>query len=178
MTLLETERLILREWKESDLEPFYRLNSDPEVMAFFPARLTKSESDVLATEIQRRISDNGWGFWAVELKSEQQFIGLTGLNVPTIDLPFNPCIEVGWRLARKYWGYGYAQEGARKAMEFAFDVLSCEELVSFTSLLNKRSELVMQRLGMVNTGNNFFHPGVPSDSPLSEHVLYRMTSGQ
>lgn len=97
---LSSERLLLRPWKETDLEPFYQLNSDPEVMAFFPVTLSHKESDALAAEIQQRLLDNGWGFWAVQERLGNRFIGFLGLNQPNLDLPFSPCVEIGWRLDR------------------------------------------------------------------------------
>lgn len=175
---LQTDRLILRQWQEDDLLPFYELNSDPEVMAFFPSTLSRNESDQLASEIQARLNKNGWGFWAVEEKNSKDFIGFVGLNKPSVELPFSPCIEIGWRLAKKFWGKGYASEAGKKSLEFAFDDLSTDEIVSFTAAINKQSEMVMQRIGLSNTHNNFNHPSVPNNSPLYEHILYKMTQKQ
>ncbi|MBN7798319.1 GNAT family N-acetyltransferase [Parahaliea mediterranea] len=178
MNNLNTARLILREWKQEDFVPFYRLNSDPEVMAFFPSILSRGESDELAGEIQRRISENGWGFWAVEEKDSGRFVGFVGLNQPKIALPFTPCVEIGWRLGREYWGRGYATEAACRSLEYAFVQLGLDEVVAFTAALNKRSESVMRRLGMDNTSRNFSHPAVPADSALCEHVLYKISRKQ
>ena len=175
---IATERLILRQWKENDLFPFYKLNSDPEVMEFFPALLSREESDEFASEIRLRIDENGWGLWAVEEKKSKQFIGFVGLNQPRIELPFNPCIEVGWRLSKEYWGKGYAAEAGKKALEYAFDVLAINEVVSFTATINKRSEAVMQRLGLVNAHGNFNHPAIPPHSQLCEHILYKISLEQ
>ncbi len=99
---LQTERLILRQWQDSDDDPFATLNADPEVMRHFPSTLNRDESDKLANRIRNNIADNGWGFWAVQGKGSGQFIGFVGLNRPQADLPFNPCVEVGWRLARQF----------------------------------------------------------------------------
>lgn len=175
---IATERLILRQWKESDLLPFFKINSDPKVMEFFPALLSRKESDEFVSEIQRRIDKNGWGLWAVEENKSKQFIGFVGLNQPKIELFFSPCIEVGWRLAKEYWGKGYATEAGKKALEYAFSVLSANEVVSFTAAINKRSEAVMRRLGMANSHSNFNHPAVPSQSQLYEHILYNISQKQ
>lgn len=172
---IATERLILRQWEESDLLPFYKLNSDPEVMEYFPTLLSREESDQLASESRLRIDQNGWGLWAVEEKKSQIFIGFVGLNQPKVELPFSPCIEVGWRLAREYWGKGYATEAGREALKYAFDVLEVSEVVSFTAATNRRSEAVMQRLGLVNAHSNFNHPEVPPHSQLCEHILYKIS---
>jgi ribosomal-protein-alanine N-acetyltransferase len=175
---IPTERLILRQWRESDLQPFYELNSNPTVMEFLPAVRNREQSDELAGEIQKRIDENGWGMWAVEEKGSEAFIGFVGLNRPTDELPFNPCIEVGWRLSEEYWGKGYATEAGKKALEIAFHELSLQEVVSFTAVRNKRSEAVMKRLGMFNTKRNFQHPGVSLSDSSSEHILYKITHEQ
>ncbi|WP_415889229.1 GNAT family N-acetyltransferase [Neptuniibacter sp. SY11_33] len=176
MQILSTERLILRSWRESDSQPFFeQINSDSDVMEYFPSTLSREESDVLAIELQRRIDVNGWGLWAVEEKASGQFIGFVGLNSPLIELPCSPCVEVGWRLSTAFWGKGYATEAAQKVLEFAFVELGLDEVVSFTAVPNLRSQAVMTRLGLRDTGNNFNHPAVPSESPLYEHVLFRIT---
>ncbi len=173
--MIETKRLILREWQQEDLLPFFHMNNDPEVMKYFPSALIQQKSDEYAEEIQRRISINDWGFWAVELKGDRSFIGFVGLNQPGIDLPFTPCVEVGWRLTRNAWGKGYASEAAKKSLEFAFGELGLHEVVSFTPVINSRSQAVMKRIGMKNTGENFLHPSVQRESPLAEHVLYKIS---
>ena len=175
---IATERLILRQWEESDLLPFYKLNSDPEVMKYFPALLSREESDQFASENRLRIDQNGWGLWAVEEKKSQTFVGFVGLNQPKVELPFSPCIEVGRRLAKEYWGKGYATEAGRKALKYAFDVLEVSEVVSFTAATNRRSEAVMQRLGLANAHSKFSHPEVPPHSQLCEHILYRISLEQ
>ena len=167
---LETERLKLRQWKHSDYKPFSEMNADSEVLKYFPHTLSESESNALADKIESLIAKKGWGFWAVELKNSNDFIGFVGLHEPT-DLPFTPCVEIGWRLAKQYWRHGYATEAAQAALKFAFETLCLDEVVSFTSLLNKRSQAVMQKLNMVDSGQNFEHPNVPVGNQLREHVL-------
>ncbi|WAW09584.1 GNAT family N-acetyltransferase [Oxalobacter vibrioformis] len=176
---LETERLILRQWKRKDYAPYAELNADRVVMAFFTATFTRKESDAMVAYLQSLIARRGWGVWAVERKSDGAFIGSVGLHVPHAKLPFTPCVEVGWRLAQAYWGHGYATEAAREVLRFGFEVLALPEIVAFTSLLNTRSMAVMQRLGMVtDPGQNFPHPDVPKGSPLREHCLYRITRSE
>lgn len=121
------------------------------------------------------ISNQGWGFWAVELKSTNSFIGFVGLHQADVELPFSPCVEIGWRLSKKYWNNGYATEAGRAALKFAFEILKLNQVVSFTSLKNKRSQAVMQRLNMINTNQNFEHPKLPIGHQLREHVLYKIT---
>lgn len=148
VTELHTERLLLRQWRDADLVPFAALNADPEVTRHFPAPLSRAESDALAGRARLELSERGWGLWALEVRGEDRFIGFVGLAEPSFESPFTPAIEVGWRLARPYWGHGYATEGARAALAFGFDELDLEEIVSFTSAINERSRKVTERLGM------------------------------
>ncbi|HPE62424.1 MAG TPA: GNAT family N-acetyltransferase [Thiolinea sp.] len=150
------------------------MNVDPRVMAFFPECLSRSASDAMADRIRALMTKHGWGLWAVELKQTQTFIGCVGLHIPTHDFSFNPCVEIGWRLMADYWGSGYATEAAQAALQTGFDVLELEEIVSFTALLNRRSQALMERLGMQREAWTFEHPALPSDSPLREHCLYRL----
>jgi RimJ/RimL family protein N-acetyltransferase len=171
---IETDRLILRRWQPSDIEPCCQLNADPRVMEFFPAMLTRAETEAMISTIEERIIQRGFGLWAAELKETKSFIGFIGLNVPGFPLPFSPCVEVGWRLAFDYWGNGYAQEGARAALHFGFQSLGLDEIVSFTTVRNLRSRRVMEGIGMTyDAQGDFDHPKVPEHHPLRRHVLYR-----
>lgn len=170
---LETERLKLRAWQESDLQPFAELNADKDVMLYFPSVLTREQSDNLADKFQHLILDHGWGFWAVELKATGQFIGFTGLNTQPEQFIFSPCVEIGWRFAKQYWHQGYATEAAKACLKFAFEALQLNEVVSFTAVHNTASEHVMQRLGM-QAMFEFNHPALTQESPLSRHILYKI----
>jgi RimJ/RimL family protein N-acetyltransferase len=172
--MIETNRLILRRWRSSDVEPFVRMNADPRVMEFFPATLTRDETEAMISKVEEGISQHGFGFWAAELKKTKTFIGFIGLNVPAYPLPFAPCVEIGWRLAFDSWGNGYAQEGARAALTFGFENLGLEEIVAFTAESNFRSRHVMERIGMTyDAQDDFDHPRPPEHHPLRRHVLYR-----
>ena len=172
---METDRLILRDWKDEDLAPFADLNGDPGVMEYFPSVLTREESDDLASAIRNKIKIEGWGPWAVELKATGEFIGVVGLQKSESNLPFYPCVEVAWRLSSKHWNKGYATEAAKASLNYASSVLNLKEVVSFTAKLNVRSQTVMKKIGMCSDGYEFDHPGVPSDSPLCRHVLYKIS---
>ncbi|MDE9445186.1 GNAT family N-acetyltransferase [Xenorhabdus bovienii] len=172
---LETERLLLRGWKEEDREPFFRLNSDPEVMEFFFNTLNKEQNNTLVDNFIRKFeTQGGWGLWAVERKQDGEFIGMIGLNIPSEELPCYPCVEIGWRLDKPFWGKGYACEAARRIFDFAFTEAGLDEVVAFTSVLNYRSESVMKKLGMIRDEKTFLHPLVPEGHRLREHVLYRI----
>lgn len=172
---LETDRLILRRWRAEDREPFARLNADPVVMEHFPSVLTRLESDTLVDRIEDHFEAHGFGLWAVELRDEAEFIGFAGLSIPTFEAHFMPAVEVGWRLARAYWGSGLATEAARIAVADGFGRVGLTEIVSFTSPRNARSVRVMERLGMTrDPRDDFDHPRLPEDHPLRRHVLYRL----
>ena len=174
-TLLEfeTNRLRLRQWKAADRAPFAALNADPRVMQYFPAPLSRVESDALADRCESWIAARGWGFWAVETKATGAFIGFVGLHVPSDMLPFSPCVEIGWRLAFEHWGHGFAFEAAQGALNAAFQTLGLDTIVSFTTVGNARSRAVMERLGMSASGT-FEHPLLPEHHPLRPHCLYRL----
>ena len=173
--VLRTERLMLREWRDSDRIPFAELNADPDVMQFMPKRLNQDESDALAQRIKDHFLQNGFGWWAVEVVGGESFIGFVGLSIPRFSASFTPCVEVGWRLARHAWGNGYATEAARSAVRFGFEELHLNEIVSFTVPHNVRSRRVMERLGMThNPAEDFEHPLLPDGDPLRRHVLYRL----
>lgn len=174
----DTERLRLRQWCGADRKPFAALNAEPRVMEYFPALLTRAESDVIADRCESLISERGWGVWAVDLKTEGDFIGFVGLHIPTDQLPFAPCTEVLWRLAFDYWGHGFATEAARGALRVGFERLGLPEIVSFTAAGNIRSRAVMERLGMLDTKETFEHPSIPVGHVLSKHCLYRLSRGQ
>jgi RimJ/RimL family protein N-acetyltransferase len=151
------------------------LNADADVMQFFPRLLTRDESDSRIARIERHFADHGFGVWAVEVPGVAPFAGFIGLSVPPFEAKFTPCVEVGWRLARAYWGCGYATEGARAAIAWGFETLRLKEIVSFTVPDNKRSRRVMQRIAMTHDAlDDFDHPLLPEGHPLRRHVLYRI----
>ena len=172
---LRTERLLLRRWRQIDREPFARLNADPRVMEHFPSTLTRAQSDAMAARIEADLEARGFGLWAVEIPGALDFAGFIGLSVPNFEAHFTPCVEIGWRIAPEVWGHGYATEGARAALAFAFDEIGLGEVVSFTVVANVRSRRVMERLGMHHSPrDDFDHPLLPEGHPLRRHVLYRI----
>jgi ribosomal-protein-alanine N-acetyltransferase len=176
-TVLGTERLLLRPWRASDREPFARMNADPRVMQFFPACLSREESDRFAEAIEADLAQHGYGLFAAELKTTAPFIGYVGLARPSFHAHFTPCVEIGWRLDAAYWNQGLATEGARAVVRFAFADLGLEEIVSFTVPANLPSRRVMEKLGMTHDrADDFDHPRLPEGHPLRRHVLYRLAA--
>lgn len=162
----------LRQWQDSDLDGFAEMNADPEVMRFFLKSLSRAESEAAMERFRDAITRRGWGLWAVEV--DGVFAGFTGLSEPAFVADFTPCVEIGWRFRREYWGRGIACAAAREAEAFAFGQLKLAELVSFTTESNLRSRRLMERLGFSrNPADDFLHPLVPAGHPLIRHVLYR-----
>lgn len=174
--MIRTDRLILRRWRESDLEPFATLNADPVVMEHFQGLQTREGSDAFAKRIEAQWDTKGWGLWAVEVPEIAPFIGYVGLW-PADYVTGDPMVEVGWRLARANWGHGYVTEAAREALRFGFEEVGLEEIVSFTVPQNERSWRVMERIGLVREpSRDFDHPRVdPIAYPqLVRHVFYAL----
>lgn len=177
---LRTERLALRAWRDEDRTAFAALNADPTVMEHFPTTLTPAESDAFVDRIEATWSARGFGLWAVDVVAPtgtaEPFIGYVGLWPADHVGPGG--VEVGWRLAHRSWGNGYAPEGARAALAFGFDDLGLDEIVSFTVPTNARSRRVMEKIGMTHDPDrDFDHPRVdPVAHPdFVRHVLYRIT---
>jgi ribosomal-protein-alanine N-acetyltransferase len=172
---LTTERLLLRRWRPGDRAPFAAMNADPEVMEHFPAPLTRAESDAFVDRIRAGFAEHGFGLWALEVRGTGEFIGFTGLSVPSFQAHFTPAVEAGWRLARPAWGHGYASEAARRALAEGFTTFGLAEVVSFTTVANVRSQAVMSRIGMTHDpADDFGHPRIAPDQPTHRHVLWRI----
>ena len=149
------------------------MGQNPEVMRYFPSLLTPEQSLQFIEKVTKQIDQYGWGLWAVELKETKEFIGFIGLQPQPNLFEFTPCVEIGWRLDQAFWGKGYAKEAANAALDFAFNHLQLETVVSFTTLENLRSQALMQSLGMRKLAE-FQHPALAQDHPLNWHVLYEI----
>ena len=172
---IRTDRLLLRRWCASDAHPFAVMNSDPKVMEFFPALMTQSESDESIQRFCEHFDQHGFGRWAVEVPGTAKFIGFVGLSQPAWQTSFTPCVEVSWRIASDFWGQGFAPEAATAALEFGFQALGLDKIFSFTVPANTRSRRVMEKIGMTHlVDQDFAHPILPPDHPLSRHVLYQI----
>ncbi len=175
MKAIETERLLLRRWRDADLDPFAEMNADLRVMEHFPSTSSREESEASMARIRRHFEQHGYGLWAVEVKGGEPFIGFVGLGTVPFDAHFTPAVEIGWRLAHASWGQGYASEAARASLRFAFLELELGEVVSFTIAANRRSRAVMERIGMHHAAvDDFDHPRIAEGHPMRRHLLYRL----
>ena len=171
---LQTSRLILRNWKQNDIEPFAILNSDPRVCEFLPNVLSQGETLTSVIKIQSHFKKHAFGLFAVELISTKTFIGFVGLKYFSFDSHFTPSVELAWRLSWENWGQGLATEAAQKVTQYGFEMLGLPEILAITAKNNQRSRRVMEKLGMfTNEDENFLHPQLEYSHPLAEHVLYR-----
>ena len=171
---LRTERLVLRGWRDEDLDTFAAMNADGEVMRHFPATLDRAASDELAARIRAGWADGGPSAWALEIPGVAPFVGFVGLLAVGFSAPFTPAVEVGWRLARAHWGRGYAPEAAVAALRHGFEVFDLDSIVSFTLPANTASQRVMHKIGLRRVADgDFDHPSLPEGHPMRRHVLYR-----
>ncbi|MEV1243790.1 GNAT family N-acetyltransferase [Nonomuraea sp. NPDC050022] len=173
MAELRTDRLTLRRWRDSDLEPWAAMNADPEVRQHLGDLLTREQSDASVARFQAEFDQRGYGWWAVEVRTTGEFIGFAGLDQVDDGMPFTG-VEIGWRLARSAWGQGYATEAALTVLAHGFDTLELPEILAVTTATNLRSQAVMRRIGMTrDPADDFDDPTVP-EGPLRPNVLYRI----
>lgn len=173
---IRTERLLLRPFRDEDIDAFAAMNRDPRVMEFFPGLASREETKALIGRIRASVVERGVGMWAVEVPERASFIGFVGLHQATFDAPFTPCVEVGWRLAAEHWGHGYATEAARASLEYGFGTFGLTEILSWTVPDNLPSRRVMEKIGMTrDVDGDFDHPRVPAGHRFERHVLYRIS---
>jgi RimJ/RimL family protein N-acetyltransferase len=176
---LETARLRLRSWRDADVEPWVEMCADLRVMEFFPSTIARAQAEAMAGRMRAGLERDGYGWWPIEVKGGTAFAGVILLQEIPFEAHFTPAMEVGWWLAFESWGHGYATEGARAALGYAFEELHRAEIVAITTPVNVRSQRVMQRLGMTRDPNeDFENPRVAAGHPLRTHVLYRVRAGQ
>jgi RimJ/RimL family protein N-acetyltransferase len=166
------ELITLRQWRDTDLDPYAAMNADPEVMRYFPSRLSREQSEASLKRQRSWIDQRGWGLWVLAV--DDTFAGFVGLSVPGFEASFMPCVEVGWRLRREFWGRGIAYRGALQALAYGFTRLKLAEILSFTAAVNAPSRRLMERLGFFHdAASDFEHPAIPEGHELRPHVLYR-----
>jgi RimJ/RimL family protein N-acetyltransferase len=176
MKILETDRLILRTWKPTDVDSMTAINQDPKVCEFLPAIGTRATTQAGIDRMIQHYVEHGFGIYAVELKENGELIGWVGLSIPSFEAHFTPAVEIEWRLASGRWGKGYAIEAAQAVLRYGFLVLNLPEIVSFTVVNNRASRRVMEKIGLYrDPRDDFDHPQLLEDSPLKKHVLYRLS---
>ena len=164
-----TDRLLLRPFREEDLEPWATLNADPEVVTYLGGPISREESDRIAHAVNARYESEGWGFLAIERRTDGAFLGAGGFSR---EQWYPDDLEIGWRLAREYWGHGYATEAASSWLEYGFTTLDLPRVIAVTDTPNTRSIAVMRRLGMT-----FDHTATLEDDGIEfEATIYSLTA--
>lgn len=182
--VLTTDRLILRTWQATDIPLMTIISSDPLVMEHFPSTQDAKATQVLIDHINQHYEKFGYALYAVETKDTHEFIGFVGLNHPPFEIPKFapkglPIVEIGWRLSSQHWNKGYATEAAKAVLRYAFITLNLKEIISFTVMANIKSRRVMENIGLHHSvADDFNHPKLNEDSPLSKHVLYSLTKSE
>lgn len=173
-TIIETPRLLLRRWTVEDLAPFARMNADPVVMEHFVSPYSQERTQRFYQAIQQEFEEYGYGLYAAQEKESGLFMGFIGFHWARFDASFCPCVEIGWRLDRPFWGKGYATEGAKACLDYGFRELGLPAVYSFTTLGNLRSQRVMEKIGLLR-GEEFLNPEIPDGHPQKPHIYYTIT---
>jgi RimJ/RimL family protein N-acetyltransferase len=171
--IFKSNRLGFRTWTEKDKSKMGMINSDPKVMEHFPTIPTQKQTDEFIDRMKTQFSKNGFCYFAVDKLENGEFIGFIGIAEQTFESDFTPCIDIGWRLARAEWGKGFATEGAKRCLEFAFNKIGLMNIKSFCPEINIKSEKVMKKIGMKKT-NSFKHPLLSEFKELEKCVLYEI----
>ncbi len=169
--IFTSERLGFRNWQDSDINKMTAINADERVMEFFPSTRNKSETVAFIEKMKKRYAEYGFCYFAVEILATQEFIGFIGISYQDYDVFFNPSVDIGWRLSPNAWGKGYATEGAKRCLKYAFEELKLEEIVAVAPVINKKSISVMKKAGM-KYHSTFEHPILLKDERIKECVLY------
>ncbi|UEX89808.1 GNAT family N-acetyltransferase [Staphylococcus ratti] len=171
---IETERLILRDWEDSDLLPLQKMNANRQVRRYFTSLLSYQRSKLDFESMRQTLKEQGIGLFAVELKAVHSWIGFIGLNYISKDshYPFKerPFYEIGWRLIPEVWDNGIAQEGAEAVLNYVKDQ-TLGPIYAIAAKANKPSIRVMEKIGMTFV-DTFEHPELSEYHELKEHVRY------
>ena len=171
--IVETERLVLRTWRDSDVAPLLEICRDPKVMEFLGPLQTEDEIRAAIARQRAHQEQLGHCYWAIELKSDAEMLGFCGIQPEPAGIPLAGLPDIGWRLGYSHWNKGYAREAAQASLDWGFANLTDNEIWAITVPANRRSWGLMERLGMQRQHDlDFDHPSVPDDSPLKRHITY------
>lgn len=175
--IFKSERLGFRNLTESDLTEFAKINADLEVMEHFPKPLTEKETADLIHRLKNHYEKNGYNYFATEILESGEFIGFIGLAFQDYKTDFTPAVDIGWRLKKSAWGKGFATEGAKKCLEFAFNVLNLDKIISTCTEKNAKSENVMKKIGMKKIGA-FNHPKLKEYPEYEKCICYEINKNE
>ncbi|AUC15144.1 GNAT family N-acetyltransferase [Tenacibaculum sp. SZ-18] len=171
--IFTSERLGFRKWELEDVETLHELNSNEKVMQYFPSIQTKNQSVAFIERMRKQFEQNMYCYFAVEIIESKEFIGFIGISEQTYETDFNPSVDIGWRVLPKYWGKGYATEGAKQCLYYAFNIIKLKKIVSVAPVVNTPSITVMKKIGMQKV-KSFHHPLLKDFPKLEECVLYEV----
>lgn len=172
--IFTSARLGFRNWRPADVSAMAAINADPEVMRYFPATQNQEQTAAFIQRMQQLYAAKGFCYFAVETLADEDFIGFIGLAWQEYAAPFTPCVDVGWRLKPEAWGYGYATEGGKRCLDFAFNDLGLEQVIATAPLANVKSIKVMQQIGMQPL-LQFKHPALTAHPALELCAAYSAT---
>ena len=171
--IFTSKRLGFRNWKNSDFTKMAEINSDKEVMKFFPKIPSETETIAFIKRMQQQFTEKRFCYFAVDTLKNNEFIGFIGLSEQNYKSDFTPCVDIGWRLNQKYWNKGFATEGAKKCLEYAFTILKLTEVYAVAPKINTISENVMKKIGLKKV-KTFEHPLLLEFKNLKDCVLYKI----
>ena len=169
--IFRSERLGFRNWNLNDIDPLQEINSDEKVMAFFPSLPTREQTSEFIERMIKHFDDKGFCYFAVDKLENNEFIGFIGLSEQTYKAEFTPCIDLGWRIKSNEWNKGYATEGAKKCLDYAFNHLKLETIYSVAPKVNTKSIHIMEKIGLTMQ-YEFEHPLLITNERLRTCVLY------
>ncbi len=169
--LFTSDRLGFRNWNPDDIDELHEINSDQKVMEFFPSLPTKEQTTEFIKRMTKQFEEKGFCYFAVDRLENNELIGFIGLSEQTYDAEFTPCIDIGWRIKSTEWNKGFATEGAKKCLDYAFNTLKIRKVYSIAPKINTKSEHIMIKIGMQKEGE-FEHPSLLENNSLKTCVVY------
>jgi len=173
--IFTSKRLGLRNWESSDIDLLFAINNNDHVMKFFPSKPNRDETKKFIERMQNMYKKEQFCYFAVDLLKTKEFIGFIGLCKQTYKADFNPSIDIGWRLHPNFWYKGYATEGAKACLEYAFHQLNINKIIAVAPKINIPSITVMKKIGLQKV-KEFNHPLLKNNSRLQTCVLYEKRS--
>ena len=171
--IFKSKRLGFRNWKKTDLDEFAKINENPKVMEYFPKTLTLNETENFIERTMKNFNEKGYNYFATEILETGEFIGFIGMGYETYDNEFYPATNIGWRLKESAWGKGYATEGAKKCIDYAFTELNIEKIIASCIPSNVNSERIMQKIGMTKKGE-FIEPRFKDFPDYKKFICYEI----
>jgi RimJ/RimL family protein N-acetyltransferase len=174
--MIETPRLTLRNWQDSDRLPFNAMGRDPAVMEHLGPLQSQADTDAAITRLQTVAAAHGHTFWVIERREDAEFLGFCGLKIAPEQIPgIEDAVEIGWRLRSDSWGKGYAREAAQASLDWGWANLAIDRIIAITTPDNVRSQGLMLRLGMVRRPDlDFDHPALAPNDPLRPHITFEI----